>query len=318
MAGSPNLAGSRAGALGFYAPWLVGVVGLTVIPVLGSLGLSFLRWDGLSFSADLHWVGLDHYRTLLNDDPDFGRALANSLIYSLMATPLSLLASLGAAVLLSRRLPGMGIFRTLVYLPHVLGGVATVMIWSWLLNPRFGPVNAAIRESYALLDPLVRLWNPAGTADWSVPGWFYSPTWCKPGLVLMQLWSFGGGMLIFLAALQQVSAQTLEAARLDGADAWSRFRHVILPSITPAILFNTVTGLAASMQAFNQAYLMFNRSQDQGLLFYVLYLYRCAFEPPYRVGYASALAWVFFGIIFTLVVIAIRTARHWVFYEART
>ncbi len=306
------------GEFWFAAPWLVGVVVLTVLPVLGSLVMSLLRWDGLTLSAGVQWVGLDHYRHLATDDADFRKALSNSLIYSFMATPLSLAASLGAALLLSRRLPGMGIFRTLVYLPHVLGGVATVMIWSWLLNPRFGPVNAVLRESYALLDPLVRLWNPAGTSDWAVPGWFYSSTWCKPGLVLMQMWSFGGGMLIFLAALQQVNTQTVEAAHLDGAGWWSRLRHVTLPQLTPAVLFNTVTGLAASMQAFNQAYLMYNRSQDQGLLFYVLYLYRCAFEPPYRVGYASALAWVFFGLIFALVIVAVRTARHWVFYDART
>ncbi|MHC4093723.1 MAG: carbohydrate ABC transporter permease, partial [Planctomycetota bacterium] len=218
-------------------------------------------------------------------------------------------------VLLSRPLPGIGLFRTLLYLPHVLGGVATVLIWSWLFNPRFGPINSMLGWCVATADPVIGLFGEAGTTSWEPPGWFYSPQWCKPALIVMQIWSFGGSMLIFLAALQQVPRSLHEAAAMDGAGSQRRFRHVTLPHLTPAILFNLVTGLIFSMQAFHQAYLLTNRAQNDGLLFYVLYLYRCAFEPPYRVGYASALAWIFFAVVFALVILAVSSARRWVFYE---
>ncbi|MCH7813303.1 MAG: sugar ABC transporter permease [Planctomycetes bacterium] len=298
----------------FALPWMIGVVGLVVVPLAGSGLLSLTRWDGLSWEVDLKWVGLGNYREILTDDPLFRRALGNSLYYALIGVPLSLAASLGVAVLLAKPIRGIGLFRTLFYLPHVLGGVATVVIWSWLFNPRFGPINAVLSGCFELLDPLVRLFNGEGTADWQAPNWFYSPMWCKPAWIVMQVWSFGGAMLIFLAALRHVPNELHEAAALDGAGRWRRFRHVTWPAITPALLFNLVTGLVLAMQAFHQAYLLGHRSQDDGLLFYVLYLYRCAFEPPYRVGYSAALGWIFFAVVFVLVLAAVRSARGWVFY----
>ncbi len=300
----------------FAVPWLLGLIGLTVLPALGSLLMSTLRWDGLSLSRDLQWVGAGNYRTVVTDDPLFRTALANSLIYSLLATPLTVAASLGAALLLWRPLRGLAVFRTLFYLPHVLGGVATILIWSWLFNPQFGPINAAIRSVFGLLDPVVRLFSPGGTSPWQPPNWLYCARWCKPALAVMQAWMFGGAMIVFLAALAHVPQRLRDAAAIDGAGPWHRFRNVTLIVLSPAILFNTVTSLVASMQAFNQAYLLYDRSQADGLLFYVLYLYRCAFEPPYRMGYASALAWVFFTLTVSLVVWAVRSARGWVFYEA--
>jgi multiple sugar transport system permease protein len=309
-----SLADTNSGAW-FALPWLIGLMVLTVVPLGGSLLMSLVRWDGLSFTTNLEWVGLDHYRTIIDDDPLFRKALGNSLYYSLLAAPLTVAASLAAAVLLAKPVRGIAIFRTAFFLPHVLGGVATILIWGWLFNPQFGPVNAILRGAFILLDPVVRLLSADGTSQWEPPGWFYSPQWCKPALVIMQTWLFGGAMLIFLAALQHVPPQLHDAAAVDGASRWHRFRHVTLPFLSPAILFNFVTSLVASMQAFNQAYLLYNRAQDDGLLFYVLYLYRCAFEPPYRMGYASALAWVFFALVFVLVLAAVRSARGWVFYE---
>lgn len=315
-------AGRRAGGQGsgawFALPWLGGLLLLTALPVAASLLISLVRWDGLSLTGNLEWAGFEHYRKIITDDPLFRKALGNSLYYALLATPLTVAASLAAAVLLARPVRGILMFRTLFYLPHVLGGVATILIWSWLFNPRFGPINEMLRGLYALLDPLVRLFDPAGAAQWQTPAWFYSPRWCKPALVIMQTWLFGGAMLIFLAALQHVPPQLHDAAAVDGAGRWHRFRHVTVPTLTPAILFNLVTALVASMQAFNQAYLLYDRAQDDGLLFYVLYLYRCAFEPPYRLGYACALAWVFFALIFVLVWSTLRWARTWVIYEGRT
>ncbi|MEE9296952.1 MAG: sugar ABC transporter permease [Phycisphaerae bacterium] len=188
------------------------------------------------------------------------------------------------------------------------------MIWSWLLNPRFGLVNAALRLFYRLLDPVVGLFHETGTSLWVTPDWFYSPSSCKPALIIMHLWLGGGTMLVFLAALQRVPARLIEAAAIDGAGRWQRFRHVTLPHISPAILFNLIVGLVFSMQSFDQSYLLFNRAQRDGLLFYMLHLYRIAFESPYRVGYASALAWVLFGTTALVVAVVLLVSRRRVYY----
>jgi multiple sugar transport system permease protein len=327
--------GSKHTGLRFALPWLVGVIGLTLVPMVASVLLSFTRWDGLAL-ADIRWVGFDHYErafgidqrhqpqpsdpwywTALGGRPadaQFYQALYNSAYYSVFAVPLGLAASLGLALLLNLPLRGIRFFRTLYYLPHVLGGVATVLIWSWLLNPKFGVINAALRWIYEVVGP-VAAWFGADPATWSTPDWLYSPAWCKPALILMHTWTAGGAMLIFLAALQSVPDSLQEAARIDGAGRWRRFRNVTLPQITPAILFNLILGIVTSLQTFSQAYLLYNRAQHDGLLFYVLYLYRCAFEAPYRIGYASALAWILFVILFGLTLLVVRSGRRWVYYE---
>jgi multiple sugar transport system permease protein len=327
--------GPKRTGLWFALPWLVGVISLTLAPMVASVLLSFTRWNGLSF-ADIRWVGADHYGQALRidrgyqpqpsdpwywaalggrpADSQFYQALYNSAYYGVFAVPLGLAASLGLALLLNLPLRGIRFFRTLYYLPHVLGGVATVLIWSWLLNPKFGVINAALRWMYEGAG-LVAAWYGADTSVWSTPDWLYSPAWCKPALILMHTWTAGGAMLIFLAALQGVSDQSHEAARIDGAGRWRRFRDITLPQITPAIFFNLILGIVTSLQTFSQAYLLYNRAQDDGLLFYVLYLYRCAFEAPYRIGYASALAWILFVILFGLTLLVVRSGRRWVYYE---
>lgn len=322
----------------FAAPWLVGVVGLTVLPLGASLVLSGVRWDGLADLDDIEWVGGQHYLQAMGmradatptaNDPWYVQrwgsvpldrrvyqSLYNSLVYSTFAIPLGLGVSLALALLLNLNVPGISIFRTLYYLPHVLGGVATIVIWSWLFNPKFGPINGVIRSVYWLLDPLVCFLGGDGTDGWATPDWLYSPAFAKPAVIIMQAWTAGGTMLIFLAALRSIDHSMLEAARIDGAGRRRRFRHIILPQISPAILFNLVLGWIYSMQAFSQSYLLYNRAQDDGLLFYVLYLYRCAFESPYRLGYASALAWILVAVLAVPTAVIYLTRRRWVHYEA--
>ena len=282
-------------------PWMVGVVGLTLIPLVGSLVLSLVYWDGLDWDQGIRWAGGDHYRRIWGGDPLFVKMLTNSVVYALMAAPLNVAASLLAALLLWRPMRGLHLFRALYYLPHLLAGVATVMIWGWLFNPRFGPINEILSGLAGLL----------GQDAWTPPGWFYSPTWCKPALALMNMWHFGSAMLVFLAALTQIPDSVGEAARLDGAGRWARFRHIIWPHLSLATTFNLVTGLVFAMQAFHQPFLLANRSQQDGLLFYVVYLYRLAFEPPYELGYASAVAWVFSGVLLLLVLAAFGLGRRW-------
>lgn len=326
----------------FLLPWATGFVVLTLLPMLASLGLSFTKVGPVVSADRITWVGISQYRTALgvdrtyeptprgvrtSQDPFYWRllggrpedsrlysALYNSLFYTVLAVPLGLCMSLVVALLLNHQARGMSVIRACVYLPHLLGGVATIVIWSWLFNPRFGWINQVIRYIYALLDPVVRLFAEGGTQAWPVPNWLYSPAGCKPALIVMYIWTMGGSMLIFLAARRRIAQQLYDAASLDGAGAWCRFRHVTLPQITPAVLLNLIISIVFAMQSFSEPYLLQNRQQDDGLLFYMLYLYEVAFEPPYRLGYASALAWILVAVLVVLIVPLMWSSRRWVHY----
>jgi multiple sugar transport system permease protein len=310
-------------------------MGLTLVPMVASLLLSFCQWKGLDL-AELRWVGAANYAEAFRGirsgatqdlekltrprrpavfqspgDPDVYLALKNTFYYTFLAVPLGLCVSLMLAVLLNQKLRGISVFRTVFYMPHVIGGVATIMMWMWVFNPDFGLLNSALR--YAA-QPLVA----AGLleANWQPPGWLYSEEWSKPALILMSVWGAGGAMLIFLAALQNVPEQLYEAARIDGAGRIAQFRHVTLPQISPAIFFNLVMGLIGTFQVFNSAYIMTGGGGGEGksLLFYVLYLYNKAFVD-FEMGYASALAWVLFVIILAFTLLVIRSGSLWVYYE---
>jgi len=328
--------GDARDAATFVGPWMAGAVALTLLPMLASLLLSFTQWDGLSIDS-IQWVGADNYRRMLSverpydvapsdpwswrvlagrpGDPQFYKALCNSLAYSAMAVPATLAVGMVMALLLNLRVAGVGLFRTLYYMPTLLSGAATLLIWRWLFNPQFGPINEGLQLVYAAIDPLVRLCDPVGTGAWRTPDWLWSPQWCKPAVAIMDAWTGGGVMLVLLAALQTVPLEQLDAARVDGAGAAARFARVVLPQVAPAVLFCTVILFVWSMQDFVEAYLLADRSQEDGLLFYVLYLYECAFETPARIGYASALAWAFFVIVGGGTWLLLRLARPWVHYR---
>ncbi len=329
---------SGSGAWRFLWPWVVGFAVLTLIPLAASLVLSLCETGLQSGSLRTTWNGGDHYVNALGpgrsaksaatdpwcwrafggrpNDPRFYKSLSNSLFYTAFAVPLNLMVSLAVALLLNRRFRGAALARTLVYLPHVLGGAATIVIWSWMLNPQFGCVNQIIRALYAALDPLIRLFSASGTANWFVPDWLYSPSWCKPALILMHAWTMGGSMLVFLAALRRMDARLHDAAALDGASAWRRFRHVTWPQITPAVLFNLIVSTVFAMQAFTEPYMLQNRRQEEGLLFFVPYLYETAFEGSHQLGYASAMAWIFLVLLCIITAPLILSSRRWVYYAA--
>jgi multiple sugar transport system permease protein len=326
-------------ALVFLWPWALGFVVLTAGPMLASAVLSFTDARLDRGGLEVRFVGTDNYTRALGGaarddasassgaarasgaagrdgaaghprDPRFPRALSNSLVYSLMAVPAGLVLSLGVALLLNRRVRGIGFARTAIFLPYLLGGVATILIWSWMLNPRFGIINRVLRGLYALLDPIVSAVGAGSTAAWETPGWLYSPLWCKPAAALIHVWTMGGSALVFLATLQRVPPQLREAALLDGAGAWQRLRHVIGPRIAPVFAFNLLFAFVFAMQAFSESYVLSNRAQGDGLLFYVAYLYEVAFEPPYDLGYACALAWIFFAVTALLVAAGLRLLRR--------
>lgn len=321
----------------FLLPWIVGLVFWTLAPMVGVLALSLTHSDGTQRADRTQWVGLAHYRTALDIDTDYvtttgdpwywhmlgGRprdprlalALFNTLSYTCLAVPAEVLGALGVALLLRRRMPGIALARALVYLPHLLGGVAVIMIWSWLLNPQFGWVNEILRSLCATLDPIARLIWQDGSANWTPPAWLFSPTWCKPAVVLMHTWTMGGAFLIFLAALARIPKALYDATALDGAGTWSQFRNVTLPQIAPVILFNVIIALLFSMQSFNESYMLEHYSQQGGLLFYVRYLYEVAFEPPYAIGYASALSCMLLVVLLIVSIPMVLMGRRWVQYE---
>jgi len=302
------VAGNRRGWLGltrlerieagwFYlliSPWLISFLGLSIGPVLTSLYLSFTRYDMANPAV---WVGLDNYRRMFTEDPLFLQSLKVTAIWVFGGLPLRLAVALFFAVLLNQRVPGMGIFRTIYYLPSVVSGVAVALLWMWLLQPQFGILNFFLRS--------VGLQGPA---------WLSSPQWALPGFIVMSLWSTGATMIIFLAGLQGIPLELYEAAEIDGAGKVRQFFAITIPLITPVILFNLVIGIIHSFQVFTQAFVMTNGGPVNATLFYVLYMYRVAFQYS-QMGYASAMAWVLFIIVLVLTLMVFRSSDRWVYYE---
>jgi multiple sugar transport system permease protein len=291
----------------FIAPWIVGFILFRGLPILASMAISFTNFSNSSVRP-LAFVGLENYLDLFNDDI-FYKSLQVSTLYTVFSVPLGILFSLSLAMLLNQKVPFLGVFRTAYYLPALIGGsVAVAYLFQLMLNPTFGIVNFFI----------ARLVGPEGLIPLGIqgPGWFFDPAWVLPSFVLVSLWGFGGPMLIYLAGLQGVPTALYEAARIDGANAWHRFRNVTLPMISPVILFTFITGIIGSFQIFTTAYVISNGAGGPAYssMFYVLYLYLNAFRR-YRFGYASAQAWLLFLVILVLTVLALRASRQAVYYE---
>jgi multiple sugar transport system permease protein len=291
----------------FISPWVLGFIFFRGLPILASMGISFTNFSNSSVRP-LAFVGLENYASLFNDKV-FYKSLQVSSLYTLFSVPLGIIFSLSLAMLLNQRVPFLGIFRTAYYLPALIGGsVAVAYLFQLMLNPTFGVVNHFIS----------RLVGPDGLIPLGLkgPGWFFDPNWVLPSFILVSLWGFGGPMLIYLAGLQGVPSVLYEAARIDGANAWSRFRNVTLPMISPVILFTFITGIIGSFQIFTTAYVISNGEGGPAYssMFYVLYLYLNAFRR-YRFGYASAQAWLLFLVILVLTILALRASRQAVYYE---
>jgi multiple sugar transport system permease protein len=298
--------------LAFISPWLLGFVLLVAWPFAASLYWSFTRYDLLS---EPQWVGTENYQRLyseLRTGGRFGQALWNTTYYALLAVPLSIALGVTLATLLSQRIQGRGLFRTLFYLPSALPTVAMAILWMWLLDPNSGWVNHALHN--------------LGVPRESLPLWLTSPreaAWLpqlldfgsKDALVLMSLWGVGNFVLIYSAALGEIPQALYEAAELDGAGPLRRFRHVTLPLLTPVIFFNLVMGLIQSVQAFTQVYLVSEgtgKPADSTLML-SLHLFLSAFGDL-DLGYASAMAWLLFLLLTTATWLLFRTSRRWVHY----
>ncbi|MDQ6693610.1 MAG: sugar ABC transporter permease [Chloroflexota bacterium] len=277
------------------APWLLGFFIWTAGPMAYSLYLSFTSWD--LFTSPI-LVGFDNYKDLFTDNPDFWQSLKVTAIYTAFSVPLSMAGGLFIAILLNSKVRGIAFFRTIFYLPSVLPSIAVAVLWIWVFNPQFGVLNV-----------LLKLVGIDG------PKWLGDPKWALPALILMSLWSLGGGVIIYLAGLQGISATLLEAAELDGANWIQKLLRITIPHLTPTILFNLILSIIGSFQVFTQAYAMTNGGPQKSTLFYMYYLFDMAFIK-FRMGYASALAWILFIIILALTLVVIRSSTIWVYYES--
>lgn len=276
----------------FILPAVLGLLFFTAGPMLASLYLSFTKYD----LVHVPWVGLFNYEYMLRD-PFFWQSLRVTVTYTVLAVPLGLVAGLAVAMLLNQKIKGLSIYRTIYYLPSLVGGVAVSLLWMWIFNPQFGVLNW-----------LLSLVGIKG------PQWIFSQHWVIPSFVLMSLWGIGGGMIIYLAGLQGIPTDLYDAAAIDGAGSVRTFRSVTLPMLTPVLFFNLVIGIIGSFQIFTQAFVMTSGGPNNASLFYVLYLYQNAFQYFYM-GYASALAWVLFLIVVVLTALVFRSSPMWVFYE---
>ncbi|GGL97159.1 carbohydrate ABC transporter permease [Nakamurella endophytica] len=287
-------------AFAFLTPWIIGFLVFTLGPMIWSLYLSLTRYNLVDSPQ---FVGLKNYKRMLGEDPRVATALFNTFVYAVLYVPLAIVVALGLAMLLDRVTRGAGFFRTAYYLPVMTPGVAVAVMFSLLLNGNYGLVNRAL--------------SVIGIQG---PQWLTDPAWIKPSIVLMSLWSLGGAIVIFLAALKNVPRELYEAASIDGASSWRRFRSITLPMISSAVFFQVIVLTIYALQMFDKVFVLFGNPGSQtyagnSSLFYTLYLFQQAFQKL-NMGYASALAWLLFVIVMVITVIQVKVGNRFVYYES--
>ncbi|MDO8588833.1 MAG: extracellular solute-binding protein [Armatimonadota bacterium] len=285
----------------FASPWIIGFLVFTIGPIIASIIFSFCDYDVLH---DARWVGLQNYREWFTDDwKHLSKAFVNVAFLSAIGIPLGIVTGLGIAMLLNTKVKGMSWYRTVYYLPSIVPAVAAAFLWLWIMNPEYGLLNG--------------LWK-ATLTTWfglSPPGWFASEAWAKPGLIVWGIWGAGGGMILWLAGLQGIPQQLYEAADLDGANWLQKFRNVTLPMLSPYMFFNLIMGTIGALQMFDQVYLTTLGGPVEATMVPVLLLFNNGFTY-FKMGYASALAWIIFAIILTLALVQLKLAPRWVHYES--
>ncbi|HEY0603937.1 MAG TPA: sugar ABC transporter permease [Herpetosiphonaceae bacterium] len=344
LSGKSRMVQERAFAgYAFAAPWIVGFLLFVVGPAALSFYWSFTRY---ALPAPPAWIGLENYTRLLTDSA-FHVSLLNSLYMTIFGVPTQLAVGLALALLLNQKLRGVKLFRMVFYLPVILAGNAAMLLtWRLMLNPNNGVINTILgflsnvvlpfnwllraviyvtelsnaafmglqRGNFAALGNVINGGFPGAER---LPLWHQSPLWSKPALVLILAWSAGMMMVIYLAALNGVPRQLYEAAEVDGATRWQRFRHITLPLITPATFYNLVVGMIATLQIFEQSYILTrDGGPAQSTYFAAYYLWRATFRFN-EVGYGAAMSWVLLVIILVCTAIQFRIANRWVYYEAQ-
>lgn len=277
----------------FALPWVIGFIFFTGGPIIASFVISFTNWELLSTPE---WVGLDNYRQLM-EDPDFFLAVRNTMYFGTGSAIFGVALNFVLALMLNIKVRGQGLFRTIIFLPSVLSGIATALLWTHVLHPDYGLIN------YLL-----------GFIGVQGPGWLIDEQWAIPGLIIMSVWTTGNAMIIFLAGLQGVPQSLYEAAEIDGAGWWRRFWHVTVPMMSPIIFFNMIVGFIGSLQAFTLILFMTAGGPANATLVLGLYVYRYAFSY-FEMGYASTIAWAMFLLIIMFTAVQFWLAKRWVHYE---
>ncbi|MBI9048942.1 MAG: sugar ABC transporter permease [Anaerolineaceae bacterium] len=334
-----------AAGYAFVSPWLIGFIIFVMIPMLTSLYWSFTRYR---LPDPPQWVGLQNYIRLLTNDKDFTASLFNTLFLTLFGLPLQLIAALGLAQLLNRQAKGERIFRAAFYMPVILGlNSAVLLCWRLMLNANNGLVNTFLRWASELFPPfnwlmrigiyvvefvnafffglqnknfimLEKIMAAGMPSPDRIPLWLQSPLWTKTSIVLLLVWSCGAMMLIYLAALYNVPKEFYEAAEVDGASPWQKFRYITLPIISPYTFYNLIVGTIASIQIFEQVYVLFRDTPTvaQSAYSVVYYLWRATFRFN-EMGYGSAISWLLLLIIFVITLIQFKAQSKWVTYDLK-
>jgi multiple sugar transport system permease protein len=285
--------------LAFCAPWIIGLIAFRAYPIGAAFWYSLTDYQGM---LPPEFIGLANYGALTHDS-ELANAASNTIQYTLMAIPASIVTAFSLALILNSKTRWLALYRTIFFLPILVPSAALAIVWLQVFNPRFGMANALIEGVASLFGLQI-----AG------PGWVSSTEWSKPTLVLLNVWVVGQAMVIYLAALQDVPQDLLDAASVDGANWAQKIRHVTMPLVTPVIFFQLVTGLIASLQLFTEPFIISRGIGEpaQSLMFYAMQLYRQAFVY-FNMGRASAMAWVLFLVILVLSYVIFRTSG-WVHY----
>lgn len=279
----------------FIMPWFIGFIIFGLYPMIMSVYYSLCRYDVLRIPQ---FIGFGNYEKLIFEDPYFWTSISNTIFYTVLRVPLCIIGSLLLAVLVNNAIKGIKIFRTVYFIPSIVTGVVLSVVWLWMFNPQYGLINSFL-------------------AFLGIPGplWLLDPNWSKPSMVLMSIWSIGGGrMLVFLAALQGIPNHLYEAVDIDGGGWWTKFKNITIPMLSPVIFLWTVLEIIFSLQVFVEAYIMTQGGPLNSTLFYNLYLYNKAFND-FEMGYASALAWLLLIISLVITIIQFRFSKRWVYYD---
>ncbi len=278
----------------FTLPFILGTFLLWVGPMLYSIYLLGQEWNLIT---PPEFVGFRNFQRL-GEDPRFLKVLYNTFYFTFFSVPLQLVVAFALALLLNQKMRGIGFYRVIFYLPSITPAVAFAVVWIQILNAESGILNQLL-----------------GIVGLPRIKWLFDPAYTRPAFVFMSLWLVGPQMIIFLAGLQSVSLELLDAAQIDGANTWQRFRNITVPTISPIFFFNLVIGVIGSFQVFTNAFIMTRGGPQDSTRFMVLHIYYNGFDE-FRMGYAAVLSWILFLIIMIFTVIQFRFARYWVYYEA--
>ena len=279
--------------LAFVSPWLIGFTLWTIYPLISSLRYSLTRYDLL---RDPVFIGMRNYVEIFTEDPLFGTVTYNTLYYVGLSAPLGVAAAFLLAMLLNTNIRGRSGWRAIFFFPAIIPAFVAAMVWQFLLNVQYGAINGALQALGLPIIPFIA-----------------NPAFSKPTLIMIHLWAQGNAMVIFLATLQDVPRSLYEAATVDGAGTWQKFKNVTVPMCTPVILFNMVIAFIYGFQNFTLPWLLTQGGPNSSTELYTLFLYRNAFEYL-RMGKASALAWILFVVIVIFTIILFRTSERWVYY----